>query len=352
MLLLGGASQTGGGSEVVTLGHCTPPASLCLHSNVAPQGALGGTAYDPVNQLFWHSNGASLESSLFWSCDFPCFGQSPVANTSGLAFDASTDSLWILGLLPELVRTSVPRGGTCPQVQSRCSLAAVIPAGTVAAGLALSKKHGVLFYSASAGGNAPFNQVLVAPLSNPCQPLCAIDLGRAFGSPQPDPILGLAFDDATDEIYAVAGRSGILRARIALPGCTVLSSSMCVPPGAYRFHGLCLEPPHPMVIGRSCASAPCRRACAPTTRPWATRRSTSGSAARPRPRSRCRSWGSSAAGRACRACAARSTPTCHGSWCCRPSRCRARRRAAGPDRCPCRCPGTLRCSEPSCASRH
>src|SRR6185436_18114368 len=31
----------------------------------------------------------------------------------------------------------------------------------------------------------------------------------------------------------------------------------CLPPGGYRFHGLCLQPPTPIVVGRACSSPPC-----------------------------------------------------------------------------------------------
>jgi hypothetical protein len=128
----------------------------------------------------------------------------------------------------------------------------------IAAGLALSEKHGLLFYAASTIGPAPRNIVVVATIADPVRPVCFFDLGTPFGTPQADPITGLGFDDCADELFAVAGQSGILRARISLPGCTVVASSICSPALAYRFHGLCLQPPPVFTRGRSCMSPPCR----------------------------------------------------------------------------------------------
>lgn len=201
--LVGGVAQAQG-SDLVVLPPCSVPVTVCTPSTVAPAGSAGGTAYDPVNQVYWHSDGSSLESVFAptgASCEMPCAERSPVANVTGLAFDARDSNLWFLTGAPELVRASVPRDATCPQVVSRCPLANVIPAGTVAAGLALSEKRGLLFVSASAGGNAPINLVLVTATADPCRLVCRIDLGPAFGSPQPEPITGLGYDDCALSIF-------------------------------------------------------------------------------------------------------------------------------------------------------
>jgi len=260
VFLCGQATQSGTVHNVV-LSPCTGPVTLCSPNVGAPAGYEGGSAFDPVNQLHWLSNGSRLQASLSTSgfeCDMSCDAPSPVAHVTGLAFDARTARLWILGAAPEIVRCSVP-GGDCPQVEARCSLQGVIPAGMVAAGLALSEKRGLLFYSASRIGSAPANVVVVASTADPCRAICSIDLGAAFGSPQADPITGLGYDDCGDELFAVAGGAGILRARVAFPSCSVASSSLCVPPGDYRFHGLCLQAPPARVVGRSCLGAPCPR---------------------------------------------------------------------------------------------
>jgi hypothetical protein len=244
----------------VTLLPCTQPVDYCVPPFAAPAGFEGGTAYDPIARVYWITNGVLLASVLadFGSCDMECLGPSPVANASGLAFHASTSDLWILGIGGELARAAFTGGTYCPVVQSRCSLAALLPAGAVTAGLALSEKNGLLFIAVSAGGAAPINRILVAPLADPCQPVCTIDLGRAYGTPQGSPITGLGFDDCDDELFAVAGDGGIARARLAFPGCSIVAQSTCTPPGA-RFHGLCVQPQPVGSFGHSCETAPCAR---------------------------------------------------------------------------------------------
>jgi hypothetical protein len=254
--LCGQATNQGAVHDVV-LGLCTAPVTLCTTGLAVPTGFEGGSAYDPVNQLYWHSNGSRLQASastVGFECEPYCDVLSPVANLTGLAFDARSSKLWILGAAPEIVRTN---GGVCPVVESRCSLAAVIPSRMVAAGLALSEKRGLLFYAASAPGAAPANVIIVATISDPCRGVCTIDLGAAFGSPQVDPITGLGYDDCDDELFVVAGSAGIVRARLALPSCSVTAVSRCTP-SAYRFHGLCLQPPPSSVVGRFCTPEPCR----------------------------------------------------------------------------------------------
>jgi len=258
VFLCGQATESAAARNVV-LAPCTAPVVLCTTGITAPVGFEGGSAYDPVNQVHWNSNGSRLQASLAtmgFECDMSCDAPSPVPQVTGLAFDARTARLWILGAAPEIVRARVP-GAECPQIESRCSLANVIPPGMIAAGLALSEKRGLLFYSASTLGGAPINIVVVAATSDPCRAICRIDLGSPFGVPQVQPITGLGYDDRDDELFAVAGSAGILRARLAFPGCTVSSSSLCVPPGGFRFHGLCLQPPPATVVGRSCLVAPC-----------------------------------------------------------------------------------------------
>ena len=343
--------------EVVVFGPCTVAVAICTRTHSVPNGAAGGMAWDPVNLVFWHTNGSTLEAIFepAHSCDQTCETASPVQDASGLAFDVSTSSLWILGLAPELVRTSVPRGGLCPQVQSRCSLAGVVPAGTVAAGLAVSEKRGLLFYSASAGGSPPVNLILVAPMSDPCRPICRIDLGPAFGPAQTDPITGLGYDDCDDELFAAAGSSGIVRARLAFPGCSVLASSRCVPPGGHRFHGLCLAPPHPAVIGRSCVSPPCPSCSSTRMRANDATLGNAGFAlsifSAPAPALAIPLMGIGPCGAGHPPCVASSTQRSLRSSSCRPSPCRARRSAPGPR--PCRSPflPTERCAGRTCACR-
>jgi hypothetical protein len=255
--LCGQATNQGAVHDVL-IWSCLEPQTACFTALAVPTGFEGGSAYDPVNQLYWHSNGSRLQASASnpgFKCEPYCDAPSPVPNLTGLAFDARSGKLWILGAAPEIVRTD---GGVCPVVESRCSLAGVIPSGMVAAGLALSEKHGLLFYAASTTGATPANVIVVAAISDPCRVVCTIDLGAPFGSPQVDPITGLGFDDCDDELFAVAGSAGIVRARLALPSCSVIALSRCTPATSYRFHGLCLQPPLSNVAGRSCTPEACR----------------------------------------------------------------------------------------------
>lgn len=264
--LVGQATASGVAQNVV-LSPCSSPVTLCATGIAAPSGYEGGTAYDPINQLVWNTNGSRLQATLAtmgFECDMSCDAPSPVPNVTGLAFDSRDGRLWLLGALPEIVKANA-RSGDCPQVESRCSLSALLPAGAIAAGLALSEKRGLLFYSASTLGSTPRNVVIVAPTSDPCRALCTFDLGTPFGVPQTEPITGLGYDDCDDELFAVAGSVGMLRARLAFAGCTVASSSFCVASSGYRFHGLCLHPPAATIVGRTCTAPPCP-SCTPRFR--------------------------------------------------------------------------------------
>jgi hypothetical protein len=247
-----------GTTQVVQLNPCAPPVTMCS-ALPGPTGFEGGAAYDPFDRVLWVTDGSMLASVLndFAVCDMECLTPSPVANASGLAFDASSQTLWILGIGGELARAPLGGGSFCPPVQSRCTVP--IPPGMVAAGLAVSEKRGLLFVSASSAGGAPVNLVFALPIANPCQPLCTFDLGATFGTPQGSPVTGLGYDDCDDELFAVAGNNGMTRVRLSFPGCTIAAQSSCSLGSDSNFSGLCVQPQPVGTIGRSCESAPCPR---------------------------------------------------------------------------------------------
>jgi hypothetical protein len=126
-------------------------------------------------------------------------------------------------------------------------------------GLAVSEFHRTVFFAASDfSGGAPNNWVFGAPLANPCQPNCRLQI-QGCAAVGLGPITGLAFDDCQSVMYLTDGRV-TLAARYTPPGTGVacqLQPIGCCVQQVGRWYGLCVEPVHARNAGQSCTSTPC-----------------------------------------------------------------------------------------------
>ncbi len=129
----------------------------------------------------------------------------------------------------------------------------------LAAGLAISEVHGLVFFSASVfSGGAPDNWIFAAPLANPCQPTCRLQVGNC-GATALGPITGLAFDDCYSMLIMTDGTNTMLTTFVPAGGglpCNYIAPSCC-PPTLGRRCGLCVEGGHTASVGASCLAAPC-----------------------------------------------------------------------------------------------
>jgi len=275
--LVGGAVQ-GGIPLIQRQVQCQPSTPLCQPILAAPiAAAAGGSAVDPIRQVVWDTDGVrlvSVPSPLNGAtCTTVCGpiavpGVPASAFASGLAFEEDTTgagALWCVDTAFGLQRFAWPTR-SCPGVGQRCSIAAFMPTPNhLPGGLAISELHGTIFYSASDfTGGAPNNWVFGAPLSNPCQPNCRLQIVgcAAVGL---GPITGLAFDDCTSTMYLTDGR--VTAAGVYSPPGTGVACQLrivnCCVQQVGRWYGLCVEPAHERKVGRSCTSTPCP-ACAAT----------------------------------------------------------------------------------------
>lgn len=267
--LIGGATAAGGTALARQI-WCQPSAALCNLPMLPPPAApfAGGTAYNSFNQVAWTSNGPLLlgvSATSVPPCAVVC-GPVPVPGlpagslVAGLAFDELGQTLIAIDSTPSIRTFATPPVG-CPVPGFVCNLAGVFPPNLTPGGLAYSEKNNLLYFSVSNfAGGAPMSLIFAtrAP-QNPCVPLCAIPVPLACpAGPQLGPITGLAFDDATDDLYLTDGVVLMrLTMNIAISPCAVAATACCVRPLVGPYHGLELEPSHPLTVGAACTAAPC-----------------------------------------------------------------------------------------------
>lgn len=247
---------------------CRPAVALCnLPYPQPPLPFAGGTAYNSLNQVVWDSNGPLLVGASATSvppCALSC-GPIPVpglpagAVVCGLAFDELSQTLIAIDNTPSIRTFIVPPVG-CPIPGFVCPLLNVFPPILQPGGLAFSEKNQLLYFSVSNfAGGAPQTLIFAtrAP-ANPCVPLCATPVPGCPNGVQLGPVTGLAFDDATDDLYVTDGAIVMrLTLNIAVTPCTIAAVNCCQQPLVATYYGLELEASHPTTVGVSCLGAPC-----------------------------------------------------------------------------------------------
>lgn len=271
--LVGGANVAGN-PTLLRQQNCQP-ARMCTPILALPTTPFaGGTAYDPIRQVVWDTDGLQIASVTYLSgsggpCRVICAPQ-PVpglpagAVATGLAFEEDASGagrLWCIDSAFQLQAFGWPTR-SCPGIGTRCSVANFMPTPNHRpGGLAISEANGTIFWSTSdfTGGVAN-NWIFGCNIATPCQPVCRLQVGGCLGVPL-GPITGLAFDDCTDTMYITDGRN-VATAQYFPPSavapCRLVITSCCpssTVAGAY--YGLCVEPAHDTRVGTNCLSAPC-----------------------------------------------------------------------------------------------
>ncbi|MCC6672695.1 MAG: hypothetical protein IT458_16645 [Planctomycetes bacterium] len=216
----------------------------------------GGTAYEALRGNVWVSNGPLIQVVKPGTCaifcpPFPAPGPGPV---TGLAVLEKQRRIYMShqGNVISWHALSCPVSpiGSCP---------APVPAGSQIGGLALSDVKDLIFYSASvwAAGVPANNIVFVAPLQNPCTPICSFPVPLCGNNPM-GPITGLAFDDCKFVLYATDGKQTVgLFVNVTAAGCNTQMVSCCPNTSGTPLIGLCLEAAHATSSGASCTANPC-----------------------------------------------------------------------------------------------
>lgn len=270
--LVGGANF-GGTPRIQRQSNCQATALCGPILGLPPTPAAGGTAYDPIRQVVWDTDGVNLVSVTYLTTGGPCrivCAPAPVpglpagAVATGLAFEedgTGAGVLWCVDSAFQLQAFAWPTR-SCPGVGTRCSIAAFMPTPNhVPGGLAVSEANRTIFWSASDFTSGVANNwIFGAPLANPCVPGCRLQVGGCGGLPL-GPITGLAFNDCNNEMYITDGRNiatGQYFPPTALVPCRLVITSCCpVSTAVATWYGLCVEPDHDTRVGTNCLGAPC-----------------------------------------------------------------------------------------------
>jgi len=266
--LIGGSFGAAVGVALQQQVFCKPGAVLCpLPIPPPPAPFAGGTAYDSFQQVIWETNGF-LWMGVSAVSNPPCVVVCPPvavpglpANVflTGLAFDDLTRTLIAIDSA-NFIRTYVVPPAGCPVPGFICPLGGVIPPNLQTGGLAYSEKHNLLYFSASNfAGGAPNTviQVSRAPV-NPCVPICPFGVPICPVAPQLGPITGMAFDDASDDLYITDGAVVMkLSMNIAVSPCAIRAVVCCAQPLPGAYHGLDIESSHMLPVGAPCTWVPC-----------------------------------------------------------------------------------------------
>lgn len=261
--MVGGAFSAAAGPILQAQPYCGPAVGLCRPVlGPPPTPWAGGTAYDPIHEVIWDTDGLNLVGirANTTACVVFCPpAPAPVpagAVATGLAFDETRRALWMLDSLPTLAMLQFPAAGApCPGVVNRCSLANVVPATHRTGGLAISERNDLVFYSASMFGAAvPNNLVFVARCVAPCAPLCVLPVPNCAAGPL-GAITGLAYDDGLDTLILTDGNTE-MRLRLN-PPCGILGVDCCNAPVIAPYYGLDIEPAHSVTVGSTCVAGTC-----------------------------------------------------------------------------------------------
>jgi hypothetical protein len=270
--LVGGAAA-GGVPSIIRQRNCQQQIVCQPILNLPAAPPAGGSAYDPIRQVIWDTDGMLLVSVSYLTTGGPCrvaCAAAPVpglpagALASGLAFQedgTGAGVLWCVDTSFQLQAFAWPTR-SCPGVGQRCSIAAFMPTPAHRpGGLAVSEANRTIFFSASDfTGGAANNWVFGANLANPCQPICRLQVGGCAGLAL-GPITGLAFDDCSNTMYLTDGRTVATATYFpptAIAPCR-LNITACCPTTALTptYYGLCVEPTHHSTAGTNCLNAPC-----------------------------------------------------------------------------------------------
>jgi hypothetical protein len=183
---------------------CTPlpPCVISGLSSPATPWA-GGTAWDPIHNVLWVSNGPQIEAVAPTTCTVYCLTQpapllSPNATVTGLEVVESQNQLWMVDSFGVLYQCTL----ACPPVRvATCNTPLTFTSNWSTGGLAVDECNGIVFYSYS---NWSTNATLLAmaPIATPCQIFNQVPLPASCGMTA---VTGLTVDGCRRVLYITDG---------------------------------------------------------------------------------------------------------------------------------------------------
>ena len=227
----------------------------------------GGTAVDMRRGGIWITNGIRVAMVDLAGCNVMCppFAPAVGGTITGLAMHEASGNIYALTTANVLYTIAA----TCPwQIITRCPLSQVMPAGWVAAGLAIDDRSGFIMIAAADPAVAGTATVFVTTIAAPCTPFCRIAASRCGGNVLGTPT-GAAFDPCASMLYVTDGRQ-TTQILCNFGNCTSVFQRCCLNgnPNNDPYIGLCLLPTPSTSTGRGCTTAnfAAATACSRTSR--------------------------------------------------------------------------------------
>lgn len=241
-----------------TLPFCNPPG----FPPAPGQPYAGGTAWDPIRNGAWISNGFVIANVDPNGCNyicppFPAPLVSPNAVVTGLEMVETLNQVWVLDSFGNLYQDQY----ACPlTVISMCNTGLPLTATNATGGLAVDEKNRLVFYSYS-NWMTGATTLHIATMANPCQAFQVVTVPGCVGLLLRG-VTGLAVDACkqilylTDGVttmswpYTVGGGPSVL---FLPPNCCVIPPPV---PGD-TFIGLAVRTGRATSHGAPCANGPC-----------------------------------------------------------------------------------------------
>ncbi|MEZ5965599.1 MAG: hypothetical protein R3F56_17325 [Planctomycetota bacterium] len=247
---------------------CNPGNRVCPSPLPAPAVAYaGGAAYSAFNRSVWHTQGTRIVETGVDSCQLVCavaanlvLGPGSVA--TGLEVCESRYEMLQLESVPGAAALSTWHIRSCPPaVIGACRIQLPSPQH-VAGAVALDERHGLVLYATSIfGAVLPANQVLVARDTDPCTIVCRFDAPGCGNLARLGAITGMAYDACDQLLYLTDGsQTAIYSNRVGTTPCDFQAVGCCGRSpglGGFVWHGLDVEPRHPLAVGASCVGRGC-----------------------------------------------------------------------------------------------
>jgi hypothetical protein len=239
---------------------CAPPG----FPPAAAQPYAGGTAYDPMRQGTWISNGfllAEVDDNCNYICPpAPAPLVSPNAVVTGLEEVESLNQVWMLDSFGNIYQMQY----ACPPaVLNICNTGLGLVGNNATGGLAVDECNRLVFYSYSNWVTGA-TQIHVATIALPCQTIQVATPTPCAGSTVNRPVTGLACDGCRNILYMTDGFTTIGWNYTVLPGPVVVfgAQNCCTLPsptplGGDPMIGLAVRSGGATSLGPPCANGAC-----------------------------------------------------------------------------------------------
>ena len=239
---------------------CSPPG----FPPAVAQPYAGGTAYDPMRQGTWISNGVLL-AEVDDNCNYICPPApaplvSPNAVVTGLEEVESLNQVWMLDSFGNIYQMQY---GCPPAVLNICNTGLGLVGNLATGGLAVDECNRLVFYSYSNWVTGA-TQIHIATLALPCQTIQVATPAPCIPGTAPRPVTGLACDGCRNILYMTDGFTTIGWSYTVLPGPVVVfgAQNCCTLPsptplGADPMIGLAVRSGGATSLGPTCSNGAC-----------------------------------------------------------------------------------------------